>query len=86
MKQLLLLSVLSMLPMPLLAAMPNLTPRQIVYDILILVGLGLIFGLLVLLIRKAPGIPADVKQWIEYALYVLVVIAVIFVILSFIGQ
>lgn len=86
MKKLFLLSILSLLPLPVMAAMPSVTPRQIVYDILILVGLGLIFGLLVFLIRKAPFIPPDVKQWIEYALYVLVVIAVIFAILSFIGQ
>jgi hypothetical protein len=85
MRQLLAGIALSAIPAAALAAMPTLGMRQIVLYILVAIGLAIIFGGLIFLIRKAPFIPADVKQWIEYLLYALVVIAIIFVILGLIG-
>ncbi|RVJ58211.1 hypothetical protein [Sinorhizobium meliloti] len=39
---------------------------------------GLIAGLIIFLIRRAPFIPAPVGQWVEY---VVIVIAVLFILL-----
>jgi hypothetical protein len=46
---------------------------------------SLIAGLVVLLIRRAPIIPADFKQWAEYLVIVIAVLVIILRALPLIG-
>jgi branched-subunit amino acid ABC-type transport system permease component len=57
---------------------------QIVWIMLYLIGAVIIFGLLKLLIDRNPWIPLDWKPTLNYILLALGIIAIIFVILSFI--
>lgn len=61
---------------------PTFNLQSIFGWIIVLILLAICFGGLIFLIRKAPMIPADIKQWIEYALYFIVVVFIIFQILS----
>ena len=59
--------------------------RTILWDVMIVVGIALVFGLLDLLVRKAPWIDADVKIGVRYALLVILVLYIIYLILGFLG-
>ncbi len=65
---------------------PEFNIREIVWDVVILIGVALIFGLLYYLIDAAPFIPAPFKQFIKYGLLVVAVLIVIFIILGFLGM
>lgn len=75
-------ALLCLLPTSVLAA-TNFDIRSIVTFGLKLLVIAMIFGALLFLVRKAPFIPADVKTWIEYALYFLLVVAIILYLLTF---
>ena len=53
--------------------------------VLLLLVAGIIFGLLDLLIRKAPFIPEEWKAGIRWVLLVLVVLVLIGILLSLVG-
>lgn len=53
--------------------------------ILVLLVAGAVFGLLDLLIRRAPFIPAEWKEVIRYVLLVLAVLVLIGILISFTG-
>lgn len=51
-----------------------------------MIVLGLIVGLLLFLVAKAPFIPAEWKQWINYVIYFVCVLILINFLLSFAGM
>jgi hypothetical protein len=57
----------------------------IVWDVVIIIGLLIIFGILFYLIDKAPLIPPLGKQLLKYFLLLVGALVVIFFILRFIG-
>ena len=59
--------------------------QGVVNVVVTLLVLGIIFGLLDLLIRKAPFIPEEWKAGIRWVLLVLAVLVLIGVLLSFVG-
>jgi hypothetical protein len=59
--------------------------QGIVNIVLVLLVLGIVFGLLDLLIRKAPFIPEEWKAGIRWVLLVLAVLVLIAILLSFIS-
>jgi len=59
--------------------------QGVVNIILTLLVLGIVFGLLDLLVRKAPFIPEEWKAGIRWVLLVLAVLVLIGILLSFVG-
>ncbi len=51
-----------------------------------LIVIGLVLGLLLLLVRKAPFIPPEWKTGIEYVIYFIVILFVINLLLGLIGH
>jgi amino acid transporter len=59
--------------------------QGVVNIVITLLVLGIVFGLLDLLIRKAPFIPEEWKAGIRWVLLVLAVLVLIAILLSFVG-
>ena len=67
------------------AAMPHLSIREIVWDVVIVLGVAIVFGLLGYLIDKAPFIDPPWKQGLRWGLLLVAVLIIIYVILGFLG-
>lgn len=65
--------------------MPDFNIRDIIWNILILLGVAVIFGLIDYLVGKAPFISEPIKSFIHWALIVAACLILIFIILSFLG-
>lgn len=63
----------------------DISPRGIVGLIIKLVIFGIVFGLLYMLIDKAPFLQEPWKSYVKYVLYALVVIFVIYFLLGLVG-
>ncbi len=64
----------------------DMSPRGIVGIVIRLVIYGIVFGLLYLIIDRAPFLAEPWKTYIKYALYVLVAIFVIYFLLGLVGS
>ena len=64
----------------------GMSPRGIVGIIIRLVIYGIVFGMLYLIIDKAPFLTEPWKSYIKYALYVLIAIFVIYFLLGLAGS
>lgn len=65
--------------------MPEFNIREIVWNVLILAGVAVIFGLLDYAVSKAPFISEPIKSFIHWALVVFACLILIFLILGFLG-
>ena len=63
----------------------DISPRGIVGIIIKLIIFGIVFGLLYMIIDKAPFLAEPWKTYIKYALYVLVAVFVIYLLLNLAG-
>lgn len=79
-----LLAFLSAISFPVMAAVPKFNIEAIVHAALVLIVIGIIFGGLLFLVRKAPFMPSEIKTTIEYILWVLLVVAGIYFLLTLI--
>lgn len=84
MKRLALFSLLALASAPALAAI-GVSIQGLVELVIYLIVLGLIVGLLLFLVAKAPFIPAEWKTWINYVIYFVCVLLLINFLLSFVG-
>jgi multisubunit Na+/H+ antiporter MnhB subunit len=66
--------------------MPILSIEGVVEFGLVLIVLAIIFGILWLLIDKAPIVNPEVKVWVKYVILFLAAVAVIFMLLRLIGH
>lgn len=64
-------------------SMPSI--REIVWDVILVLGVGLIFGLLHYLVSVTPFISAPIKQVLQWALVLVAILLIIYVILGFLG-
>jgi hypothetical protein len=77
--------LLSTICFPVMAAtVPDFNIKVIIHWALVLIAVGIIFGGLLFLVRKAPFIPAEFKAVIEYILWALLIIAGIYFLLTLI--
>jgi drug/metabolite transporter (DMT)-like permease len=76
--------LLSTICFPVMAA--TVSANTLVGWVVSLIVLGIICGLLIFLVRKAPFIPPEWKTGIEYLIYLVVVLIVIGWLLGFVGQ
>lgn len=79
-----LLALLSLVSFPVMAAVPHFNIELILHWVFVLLVIGIIFGLVLFLVRKAPFIPPEFKTVIEYICWALLIVAVIYVLLSLI--
>jgi hypothetical protein len=79
-----LLALLSLISFPVMAA--TVTAGTLVGWVVSLIILGIVCGLLIFLVRRAPFIPHEWKTGIEYLIYVVVILIVIGWLLGFFGQ
>jgi len=82
-----LFSLLGLITLPVMAAtgaVPTFDIKVIVHWALVLIVVGLIFGGLLFLVRRAPFIPPEIKTVIEYILWALLVVAAIYFLLTLI--
>jgi len=76
--------LLSMICFPAMAA--TVTAGTLVGWVVSLIILGIVCGLLIFLVRKAPFIPPEWKSGIEYLIYFIVILIVIGWLLGYVGQ
>jgi len=79
-----LFSALLLSAVPAFAAV-NISVAGLVELVIWLIVLGLIVGLLLFLVAKAPFIPAEWKQWINYVIYFVCVLILINFLLTMAG-
>jgi len=63
----------------------SLNMTTLVWNVVILIGLGIVFGILYYIVGEAPLIPDKGKKLIQYLILLIGALAVIFFILRFIG-
>jgi len=82
------LAVMGFVATPVMAfagSMPHFSIREVVWDVVCIIGVGIIFGLLDYLLQAAPLINATFKQIGRYLLIVVAVLIVIYIILGLLG-
>lgn len=67
------------------AALPAFDIRSVIWNVVVLLGVGAIFGLLNFLVDRAPFIGEPWKQYIKYFLILVAVLIIIYLILGLIG-
>ena len=80
-----LFAVSLMLFSPLALAAATVSIQGLVELVILLIVLGLIVGLLLFLVAKAPFIPPEWRQWINYVIYFVCVLILINFLLGFAG-
>lgn len=78
-------AILALVAGPAVAAMPHLNVREVVWDVVVLIGIAVIFGLLAYAIDKAPFIGEPFKAFGKYALILIAVLIIIYIILGLLG-
>ena len=64
----------------------NLSIEKLVDNVIYLLIIGFVFGILIFLVRRAPVIPAEWKQFIEYFIYFVAGLFLIALLLDFAGH
>lgn len=64
----------------------NLSIEGLVDAVVYLIILGVVFGILIFLVRRAPMIPAEWKTFIEYFIYFVAGLFLIALLLDFAGH
>lgn len=85
MKQLALFGVLSLIAMPAFAAI-GVSVEGLVEFVVYLLVIGLIFGILLFIVARAPFIPPEWKNIINWIIYLIGALMVINILLSFAGH
>lgn len=80
------LAILLSVASPMAFAMPALNMRSIVWNVVVLLGVAAVFGILHLIVRRAPFIEEPWKPYINWFLLVVAALIVIYLILDFIGM
>ena len=85
MKTALFSSLMLFSPLALAAGLPAINIREIVWQIIVLVGIAVVLGLVDYAVQAAPFINAPIKAFVHWALIVIGCLLLIYFILGWIG-